>query len=172
MLPVDLTSPSPYAGQPMPSPDNTPAGPTLPFRRVLTEQEHRHVHSALIEKWGTWYGGSSDSKSPPANITLHIAAMDDLKAYSHLRNALISHGINRIFELREHGSGYELDLAEAEFTYKGAEGFWTCGDLSWLVYASHESSITFGGAWLVERMRSALPNFCRYIYKGWDIAAY
>jgi hypothetical protein len=44
--------------------------------------------------------------------------------------------------------------------------------MGWMVYASHESSITFGGAPLVARMRSALPGFSRYVYRGWDLSAY
>jgi hypothetical protein len=98
--------------------------------------------------------------------------MDAPNAYVNLRNAILNHGVNRIFELREWGSGYELDLEFAGFTYTGAEGFWTSGDLSWMVDASHETSITFGGTWLIERMRSALPSFDRHIYKGWDLSAY
>jgi hypothetical protein len=146
--------------------------PILPFRRVLTEQQHKQLHYALRSVWGNWYGGCADSKSPPANTTLHIAAMADPNSYTNLRTALIDHGINRVFELREWGCGYELAVELGGFTYTGAEGFWTAGDLSWMVYASHESSITFGGSWLIEQMRAALPSFNVYIYKGWDIAAY
>ncbi len=77
-----------------------------------------------------------------------------------------------IFKLREHGDGYEIPVERAGLTYNGAKGFWTSHDLDWPVYASHESSITFGSHWLVEKMRAALPEFDRYIYKGWDRAAY
>jgi len=65
-----------------------------------------------------------------------------------------------------------METQAAGFTYDGAEGFWTSEDMNWLVYASHESSITFGGDWLIDGMRGFLPEFERYIYKGWDLAAY
>lgn len=81
-------------------------------------------------------------------------------------------GVIRVLELREDGPGYELDLSESHFTYNGAEGCWTIGSIEWLVYASHESSITFGGPWLIERMRRVFPEFDRYLYKGWDASAY
>lgn len=143
----------------------------LPFRRVLAKEEHDALHSAFRAKWGNWYGGCAES-DPSDCVTLHVAAMDDPDSYSKLRKALIDRGITRVFELRESGNGYELDVEAAGFLYTGDEGFWTSGDLSWMVYASHESSITFGATWLVNQMRSALPGFERYIYKGWDLAAY
>ena len=46
------------------------------------------------------------------------------------------------------------------------------GTMNWMVYASHESSITFGGSWLIEGMRRCLPLFDKYLYRGWDLAAY
>lgn len=93
-------------------------------------------------------------------------------SYSGLRAALVEHGVGRLFELREHGCGFEIPVELTGFTYNGAEGFWTNGAYDWLVYASHEASITFGSPWLVAKMREILPEFNRYIYKGWDLEAY
>jgi len=98
--------------------------------------------------------------------------MDHRESYDCLRRALRAHGIERIFELRESGDGIEISVESADFTYDGDEGFWSSGDFAWLVYASHESSITFGGLWLIEAMKAALPQFDRYIYKGWDEKMY
>ena len=89
-----------------------------------------------------------------------------------LRSALRDRGIPRPVELREYDEGYEEDIALAEFTYDGREGFWTSDNMEWMVYASHESSITFGGAWLIEAMRKCLPEFDRYLYRGWDLSKY
>lgn len=75
-------------------------------------------------------------------------------------------------ELREGGGGYKIDPAIASFPYDGTESFWTAGDMDWMVYASHESPVTFGGDWLVERMSAAVPEFGRYRYKGYDLALY
>jgi len=147
--------------------------PLLPFRRILGEIEHRKLHQAFTFRWGKWYGGSVDSADAGADaVTLHTAAMANPKAYDDLRQLVAAHGISRLFELREWGDGCELDTANAGFTYNGAEGFWTSNGMAWMVYASHESSITFGGLWLAEGMRGFLPLFQRYLYRGWDLAAY
>jgi len=65
-----------------------------------------------------------------------------------------------------------LDTASVAFYYTGAEGFWTTGDSSWMVYVSHENSITFGGRWLIEHMQKSVPLFEKYIYKGFDPSLY
>ena len=142
------------------------------YKCILSEQYHKQLHADLKAKWGNWYGGCTDAKFLPPNVTLHVAAMDDADSYENLRKALTQHGISRVFELREWGCGYEIDVEIVGFTYTGAEGFWTNGECDWMVYASHEASLTFGGAWLIEKMRNALPQYNRYIYKGWDLAAY
>jgi hypothetical protein len=145
----------------------------LPYRRVPGTGEHKKLHNAVTEKWGQWYGGCCDDRFANSQVvTLHDAAMDHPDSYPRLRASLREHGVAHVLELREYGDGYEIPVESADFTYNGAEGFWMSDNLDWLVYASHESSITFASTWLVEKMRAALPEFERYIYKGWDRAAY
>ncbi len=145
----------------------------LPFRRALGQTEHRDLMQKFERVWGRWYGGCVNAEIDiPAHATIHIKAMDEPNAYRYLQEALARRGYNRVFELREGGDGYELDAEGATFLYDGAEGFWMSADLNWMVYASHEASIAFGGAWLVDAMRLALRNFEHYLYKGWDVGAY
>ena len=145
----------------------------LPFRRTLAVHEHDAHYDAFVQQWGRWYGGARTPGTSTRNaVTLHVAAMVPASTYAHLRAALADHGVTRLFELREHGDGYELALELASFTYHGAEGFWVPDTGDWMVHASHESSITFGGDWLIDRMRAALPRFDRFLYRGWDLAAY
>ena len=77
-------------------------------------------------------------------VTLHVEAMRQSESYERLRDVLIERSIRRVFELREYGDGFEIETDIATFAYDGAEGFWTGGDFGWLIYASHELSITFG----------------------------
>ena len=147
--------------------------PRLPFRRVLLPAEHGRLDQAFARRWGRWGGGYREDGDQPADVvTLHVDAMEAPGAYDAIRSALASRGIERVVELREWGDGLELETAAAEFTYNGGEGFWTAGDMDWMVYASHEASISFGGDWLVDVMRAHLPQFDRYLYRGWDSALY
>jgi hypothetical protein len=145
----------------------------LPFRRSLGTVEHQRWHTALQSRWGRWYGGCATCRPPGAETaTVHVSAMDVSDSYALLASGLVQAGNERIIELREYGHGYEVATDVVGFKYTGAEGFWTSADLSWLVYASHEASITFGGRWLIERMRAILPEFERYIYKGYELSRY
>jgi hypothetical protein len=146
--------------------------PQFPFRRVLRRDETKRLYELLVRAWGKWYGGYGDREDIPPHVTLHTDGMKDPGAYGALRNALRDRNITQIIELREFGRGYELDIDMADFQYDGAEGFWLDGSLEWMVAASHESSITFGGEWLITAMRQRIPQFTRYIYKGWPNGLY
>jgi len=66
-----------------------------------------------------------------------------------------------VWQLCEYGPEHELDVALFEPGYFGPEGVWTSKSQDWIVYASHESSITVGG-WLLEVVREAWPESSRH----------
>ena|SRR5690348_1931827 len=144
----------------------------LPYRRVLGKSESAMQFRDFERVWGKWYGGACDNEDLSVHITMFDGLMDAPDAYDDLRRILADHGINRLFELREGGDGYELDLELASFAYNGTEGFWKSTDPGWMIYASHEASITFGGIWLIQSVRQLFPEFDRFIYKGWDAKLY
>ncbi len=75
-----------------------------------------------------------------------------------LQLALQEHGVERFWELREYGPCHECDVHLFEPLYTGAEGYWSSVGLDWIVYASHESSITIGG-WLADRVKKGWPQW-------------
>ncbi len=48
--------------------------------------------------------------------------------------------------------------------YNLAEGIWTSRSLDWIVYASHENSITVGG-WMLAEVKRAWPEWECHIWK-------
>ena len=98
-----------------------------PCRRAVPASAGRGrtplLHAAFFDRWGVWYGGSVDPAEKEAGtVTLHVNVMEDPGAYDRLRRLLAGHGGTRLFELREWGEGYVLDVAAASFSYNGAEG--------------------------------------------------
>lgn len=87
--------------------------------------------------------------------------------FEQLKNILQAACHERIFELRETGTEpeYEMDTCVFEPTYNGLEGFWFSEKMDWVIYASHESSITIGGIWLIEQIKTIWPNWKKRI---WD----
>ena len=65
-------------------------------------------------------------------------------------------------------AGQELDIDAASFNPNGSERFWFERSMRWMIYASHEASITFGGEWLVEEVRQIFPLASRYLYTSYD----
>ncbi len=49
------------------------------------------------------------------------------------------------------------------------ELWWTDKDATFVIYASHESSITLGG-WILDEVTAAWPLWANRVYTGWDQA--
>lgn len=82
---------------------------------------------------------------------------------------LRSHDITRVLSLCELGESREEDLSAATFHYSsGGEAFWVDDGMEWMIYASHESSITFGGEWLVTAVSGTVPDIHHYDHQGWQ----
>lgn len=139
----------------------------LPYRRVLTTQESRTIWSRLRSRWqipeGHWFP-LAECRLPDV-VAFESKSFDDAVAYERLRDILASHGIERVRELREYGPEYEEDLALFEPCYNGAEGFWSSGDLDWIIYASHENSVTVGG-WLLGELKAIWPSWQAHTWTG------
>jgi hypothetical protein len=150
--------------------DDWRRSPPLPYRRVLQTGEADALYEAFSKRWGQWHGGAAtDQRHEDQCLTLHTHWIDVLPGHEQaIRSMLSARGITRLFEIREDGDNYELDLQAASFYYDGAEGYWFAPDLNWMIYASHESSITFGGDWLIQAVSTSTTDIERYVYRGWE----
>ncbi|MCA9051647.1 MAG: hypothetical protein KDA89_23075 [Planctomycetaceae bacterium] len=137
----------------------------LPYQRVLSQSESDSLWARFRDRWqianGNWF--------PLAECTLTdvIAFQDrpfnEFASTCTLVESLTSRGVSRVWELREYGPEYELDASLFDPHYNGAEGYWSSGDLDWIVYASHEGSITIGG-WLLVEIKARWPEWNQRIW--------
>jgi hypothetical protein len=139
----------------------------LPYRRVLGHAEAAELTVRLVARWGNRYGGGVDRDDVPPTLTLWDHWFEDETHLAALRKAIVEHGHSRVWEIREYDECFEMDVSAVEFAYTGPEGFWTTGDMDWLVYASHEQSISFGGDWIIEEVKKACPDWEGGLYEGW-----
>jgi hypothetical protein len=137
----------------------------LPYRRVLTTDESKTIWSRLRTRWeipnGYWFP-LADCELPDV-VAFKTRDFDEAVAYVRLRDLLAARGIERVWELREYGPDYEEDLALLEPYYNGAEGYWSSGDSDWIIYASHESSVTVGG-WLLPELKRMWPSWQAHVW--------
>ncbi len=138
-------------------------------RRLLNTEESKQLWAKLGERWGVrgvgwgWYP-ISDDPAPAGSIVVHTELWDSRDGDTLLRQALAERGVRRCYELREGSPEYELDSAIAPCDYDGRELFLT-SDFEWLLYASHECSITLAG-WIAEFFVRAWPDVAGLQYRG------
>lgn len=136
----------------------------LPYRRVLTKHKSDHVRNELRARWGVhgyWYPLAKCG--PDLNvIAFHQDLWEQRDGTSQLIQALQERGVERCFLLLEGPVDYEIDRVLVDASYQGDEAFVT-SDFEWLVYCSHESSISVAG-WLAD--------FFRKQWQDWESVAY
>ena len=121
---------------------------SMPYRRVLGALEKARTRQLLADTWGAaggyWY--PLGERTHPTLIAFDLEDADEVEIQARVVQFISDHGAGRVLEVREYGPSYELEPAPEDFAYNGAERFWTPKTGEWVVYCSHERSITFGGS--------------------------
>lgn len=141
----------------------------MEFRRVLGALELQQVWQNLGTQWGGrkhYWWPLREGAAPPDVLIFHTDWFDDTKV-AVIRGILVGFGITRVFEVREFGDwGCEQSVITFEPVYTGEEGYWTSNNFDWLIYASHESSISLAGDLLVRNIRLQFPECDQFTYGG------
>jgi hypothetical protein len=145
----------------------------LPFRRVLSVKESEELWNQLKTTWdigeGYWFP-LREGQTPPKVLAFHVDYFQAINGFTLLHNPLGQRGISRVFELNEFGPDepdYEIELSIFEPSYRwGGEQYCTSAGVDWVVYASHESSITIGGDWLADMLKEKWPECTERTYGG------
>ena len=145
----------------------------LPYRRVLSDDEEAREWRAVSNRWGIgpgyWYP-LSDPTVPGLELMAFDAPEFRRDVGIALRELLVAQGLRRVLEFREGGPARELALELLDPLYDGLEGFWTARGADWIIYASHETSMTVGGAWLIEALKARWPAWQRHVWEfgSWE----
>lgn len=144
----------------------------LPHRRVLSKEESERLWNGLRRAWssigdGYWFPLKKGTL-PPNILAFHTDYFQSISGQSILRDVLARRGVSTVFLLHEFGDPeYEVELAIFEPGYSdGGEQYSTSEDTDWVVYVSHESSITIGGEWLIDVFRELYPGCVGLTYRG------
>ncbi|MFL5703901.1 MAG: hypothetical protein ACJ8AG_13855 [Ktedonobacteraceae bacterium] len=148
----------------------------LPSRRVLQEREVARIWQRIEPRWGItanmhWYP-LHDVALPP-----HVVALqEEWFAYALppdvVREVLLQNGIQRVWELVEdnYPNQYEIDVAFLVPWSSGLEHCWISEEMDWLIYTSHEHSITLCGEWLLKSEERMWPEWKEHIYTSYRYA--
>lgn len=130
----------------------------LPYKRRLSEFESKLVRAELKEYWNFEYfywvplGGECSKK-------LLVFDEWDMNPYKLLNEIIFQLAPQRIYEIQEYGTDYEIDVVE--FDSDGYEIAFTAKDYSWIVYSSHEGTLAVGGDWLISEMEKQLGEIIK-----------
>jgi hypothetical protein len=143
----------------------------LPYRRVLSKQESERLWRELRKVWGIGDGYWFPLKEGPAPsniLAFHTDYFESINGEALVHEALEQRGVSKLFLLHEFGDPeYEIDLSIFVPGYRdGGEQYSTSTDTDWMVYASHESSITVCGEWMNQLLRKLHPECAERTYKG------
>jgi hypothetical protein len=142
--------------------------------RRLTAVEASPLWERVAATWdihpGYWYPLGETERQDVLALEAHPFHVGG--GASIVRRCLVQHGVSTCWEFREFGGDADLELTIDEFDpkYAESEGYWTASAFDWLVYASHEESITLGGAWLIDAFKAAWPNWPTDLWKCGDPA--
>lgn len=139
--------------------------------RSPNENERKQVWKRLQERWGvenTYWYPLRDAEMPSDVIAFEAEWFFSQISLEMLHGLLQTREITRIWELREGGAVYEMDSQLLNPVYDGEEGYWTSQDMDWLLYVSHESSLTVAGGWFVSAIQALWPQWHQHLWHGSD----
>lgn len=139
--------------------------------RSLTESERTEVWKRLQERWSvenTYWYPLRDTEMAANVIAFEAEWFFSQISLEMLQGILRIREITRIWELREGGAVYEMDYQLLDPVYDGEEGYWTSQDMDWLLYVSHESSLTVAGDWFISAIQALWPQWHHHLWHAYD----
>ena len=121
----------------------------------------------LNEKWNCdlpfgWIPISGDRKIPNTEIYQAEHFTDNITNLPTIIKDL--YNLTELFEIQEGGSVALKIATDCNFFYDGLEYMYTDKNFKFVIYCSHESSITIGGRELIDRIHEVWPDCINRIW--------
>jgi hypothetical protein len=128
--------------------------------RILSaiEQDSRFATVRREWAWSGYYWYPLQSTARRDVLAFDGALLEKSIPANALRELLIACGISNVFWFREHDLAEELAVDQLPSLYAASESFIVDEKLDWIVYWSHEGTITFGGR-LLDQVKLLLPEW-------------
>jgi hypothetical protein len=128
--------------------------------KLLSQIESDQLLERIKHEWG-WSGYYWFPLQPTTRkdvVAFEVAQLEMIFSEEKLKNLLKSLGFYRILEHRENDLA-EVNSVQEICIYGMSESVFTDPSLSWIIYCSHEQTITFGGDKLVNALQNAAQNW-------------
>lgn len=129
----------------------------LPYRHRLTDTEMLSVRKQLLKHWNFDgnYWNPIDDKSPKETVFLMEDNLTD-EDRKKIVDYLISNSNERLYVVTEDRIDYEIEFDSFEIDLY--ETIVTDKTFEWVIYGSHEETITFGGIALINFIKSLFAD--------------
>ena len=138
----------------------------LPYRRTLSKEEGDRLRGKLLSVWGAsdyWYPLARSERTDVEAFQPEHFWSDG--AAETLGRLLDDHGVKTVFEISEGEHDWEVSLGSVDWLYDGEEKFWCDSRFEWVIYASHENSITIGG-WPLAAAQALWPEWSTRVWSS------
>ena len=138
----------------------------------LSNNDRQHLWAEIARTWNVGPGAWWYPLVPTSRIDVVAFEAADFHAAvgtNGLQVILARHHVGRVLYFPEFDEfpAQEIDLDEVDFRYTGAaEGYWCDRNLDWLIYVSHEESITLGGEWLISEIQTVWPQWQDHLWQA------
>lgn len=139
--------------------------------KLRTQLEY--ILSKTVDKWEPyWYPLCKVKENIPV-IAFDSGFIAREENFKIIRDIFVKHNISQIIELKELYNARIIESFTDEEYFLEKDGdsiklpymsecFWFDSNNDWILYASHECTITFGGDWLVNEVKSQINNYSKY----------
>ena len=137
--------------------DDLRAVEPLPYRRRLTDQESKQVRQTLLENWnfkGGYWVPLEDASPKPTVFVMKSTIMES--DYDQIRAMVKKHTAGALFAITEDHSDSEIEFSL--FNPDCYETIYCDRGYDWIIYGSHESTLAFGGNWLLDFIHQLYAN--------------
>jgi len=141
----------------------------LPYERVLQEEESKRLWGKLGEVWDVtehhWFPLTDCARKDI--LAFQDRYFMDACGPEKLIPVLRSREIEKVWVLREIECDpqHEVEISLFDPCYRGSEEYWTSEKMDWIIYVSHESSVTVGG-WLLDEVKRLWTQWQDHIWES------
>jgi len=129
--------------------------------RTLTEKESSELRSEIEKVWA-WSGCYFYPLHPTTRTDVLAFDGDLLETIfpePDFLRLILSLPSSEIRCWRELDPSKEMCIGEFQFGYGYSETIVVNDSLSWIIYWSHEGTVTFGGDQLISKLKATVPNW-------------
>lgn len=143
---------------------------------VIRKRLRKGLQNTLLNRKspGYWYP-LFDVKSSVPVLAFDSYFFDDDNRMEILISIIQNHGINEVFQLSELGNAKIIHDFVNSYLFKKDEGgfilpfmcecFLFDKNKDWLIYTSHEATIALAGDWLINEIKTIMPDYSEGIWK-------